>query len=373
MRVLIYATKFYPFKGGLEKFVLELSKKFISNGVTVDVVTFNLNNWKSIDSVGGINVCRYDCWKVLPDVYSLPKFNKTNRKINKILKSVKHDFVITNTRFFFSSYMGAKFAKKNKINHIHIEHGNVLPKISNPFVWIANRIYEYTLGKFIFKNSNWTVGISKKCSEFAKKMGAKNVSTIHNSINTREFNGLPANNEGVFTIVYVGRLIEGKGIHDLIKAVAGLKVRLSVVGDGPYKKKLVKLAKKEKVECHFHGERPSSSVMLYLKQADLFVNPSYSEGLPTSVLEAGAMKLPVIATDVGGTSEIIKNGVNGILIKPKNKLMLREAILMFMKNRKIGKEYGERLRWHIIKNFDWKNNSDKFLILMRMINDELYE
>jgi len=373
MRVLIYATKFYPFKGGLEKFVLELSKKLVDNNIQVDVATFNLEKWKVIDSVGRINILRYDCFKVLPDVYSLPKLNKTNKQINKILKGNNYDFVITNTRFFFSSYMGKRFAKKNKIKHIHIEHGNVLPKIANPLVWFVNRIYEYTLGKSVFKNSNWTVGVSKRCSLFAKKMGAKNVSTIHNSINIKEFSGaLSQLKEDKFTITFVGRLIEGKGVQDLIKAVSGIDIRLSIVGDGPYRNKLISLIKQANIDCVFHGTQPSSSVKIILKGSDLFVNPSYSEGLPTSVLEAGAMKLPVIATDVGGTSEIIKHGENGVLYKPKDIVSLRTSIMHLMKNKELRKSMGEKLRSHIEKNFDWNVTGQKFIILMGLLNDELY-
>lgn len=373
MRVLIYSTKFYPFKGGLENFVLELSKQLTFNDVEVDVVTFNLNSSPSNEKVGQINVYRYDCWKVLPNVYSLPKRSKINKNINNMLKSKKYDFVITNTRFFYSSYMGAKFAKKHNIKHIHIEHGNVFPKLSNPLIWFINRVYEYTLGKFVFKNSNWTIGISQKCTDFAKRMGAKNVSTIYNSINVIDFNNTVETFHTDFTIVFVGRLIEGKGVQDLIKAVKGLNVKLLIVGDGPYKKKLMDFAVKENVNCNFCGEQSLIGVKSFLSQADLFVNPSYSEGLPTSILEAGAMELPVIATNVGGTSEIINNGKNGLLFSPKDYNELRGIITYLINNKSLCKMFGQNLKNDVIEKFDWSLNGEKFVLLLRWINDEIYQ
>ena len=154
-------------------------------------------------------------------------------------------------------------------------------------------------------------------------------------------------------IVYVGRLIKDKGVQDLLRAVKGLDVQTVIVGEGKYKKELRKLGGR------FVGEKHTAGVRDMLAQADLFVNPSYGEGLPTTVLEAGAMGLPVIATDVGGTKEIIDNGKNGYLVKPGNIKLLRSKIQSLLKNKKMRARFGKVLQKKVRSHFDWNKITDK--------------
>jgi len=121
--------------------------------------------------------------------------------------------------------------------------------------------------------------------------------------------------------------------------------------------KIVKELKK--LGGRFVGEKNTAGVRDVLAQADLFVNPSYGEGLPTSVLEAGAMGLPVIATDVGGTKEIIDNGENGYLIRPGNVKSLRSKIQSLLKNKKTGERFGKALQKKVRSHFDWNKITDK--------------
>ncbi|MBU0461580.1 MAG: glycosyltransferase family 4 protein [Nanoarchaeota archaeon] len=367
MKVLIFATKFHPFKGGLEQFVLELATRLNKEGIRADVATFNLGDWKQEDKLGQIKIYRFDCWKVLPGVYSLPRRTKKNKELWKKIKQEKYDYVITNTRFFFSSYMGARFAKRNKIRHLHIEHGNVLPKLNNPLVWLLDRTYEYSLGRGIFKNAWKVVGISEPCRDFAIKMGAdpKKTFMIHNSIDARKFRPLRRKRHSGFVITYVGRLIYAKGIRDLICAVEGQDIRLNIVGDGPFRQELEKLSQEKGIKTKFFGAQPLDNVIEILRGSDLFVNPSYSEGLPTSILEAGALGLPVIATDVGGTKEIIIDSSKGWLFKPKDIKSLRRTIESVLHDQKKADRKGRELRKYILKNFDWDINIKKFIRLLR--------
>ncbi len=122
-------------------------------------------------------------------------------------------------------------------------------------------------------------------------------------------------------LIFAGRTIYGKGIQDLLVAFSKIKQqgpRLTIVGDGPYKTHLKKPAHSLHVQDRiiFPGEKAREDVLRLLSESDIFMNPSYSEGLPISILEAGAVGLPVIATDVGGTKEIIIPHQTGLLIPP---------------------------------------------------------
>lgn len=370
MKVLIFATKFHPFKGGLENFVKELSSRLSDKVTQVDIVTFKLKKeWPSVEKVGNVRVYRLDCWQVLPGVYSLPQKTQWNKDLLALLERAEYDCVITNTRFFYSSYMGAGFAQKNRIRHIHIEHGNVFPKVKNPLVWLANRVYEYTLGAYVIKNADVCVGISQACVDFCVRMGAKPERTVllHNSVDVKEFCPVKQGHTvfaGKLFVAFVGRLIQGKGVQDLIEAVKGLPVKLMIVGDGDYADELKRLADGAGIEYMFYGEQPVEGVKEVLGYADVFVNPSYSEGLPTSVLEAGSMAVPVIATRVGGTGEIIAGEGMGWLVEPKDVDGLRCAIEEVIGDLSGARDKGWCLRERVLEKFSWDDNVDRFVKLV---------
>ncbi|MBN1175967.1 glycosyltransferase family 4 protein [Candidatus Woesearchaeota archaeon] len=359
-KILIVANHFYPYVGGLEKFALELSNGLAKKGNKVDVLTFQYKQLKEFEKKNNINIIRLPCFEILGDTYSIPKvFSFEYKKLRKKILNEKYDVVITNTRFFTSTFIGLKLAQKMKSKFIHIEHGNKFVTHKNPIVTIAAWIYDQTLGRFVISKANLVVGISKKCVSFSKKLGAKKTTTIHNSIHTSQFSKIKSEKNKKTTITYVGRLIYAKGIQHIIEAVKGKDYVLNVVGEGPYKKELEKLSFKLKVKVNFLGQKNQKEIIKILSESDIFVNPSYSEGLPTSVLEAGAIGLPIIATDVGGTNEIIDDGINGILIKSKSVDEIKKA-LKKLENKKLRSEFSKKIKEKVKNNFDWTKTIEKF-------------
>ncbi|MBT7903304.1 glycosyltransferase family 4 protein [Candidatus Woesearchaeota archaeon] len=366
MKILIFTTHFYPYLGGLEKYVLELSKRLIKKGISVDIITFNDKKIKEFENYEGINIYRLPCWNVLGEVYSIPRLNKKTRTLLKKLSEQNYDFVNTHTRFFTSSWLGMCFAKKYEIKLIHAEHGNTFVQHPNKLIEIFARVYDQTIGRKIFKNAWKVIGVSKPCIDFAIKLGAnrKKTTIVHNSIDITKFKSHRKINKEIKKIVFVGRLIKAKGLTELISSVKKLNVELHIVGDGPSKKELKKLSLMLDVKTTFYGFQEETNVKKILAKMDLFVNPSYSEGLPTSVLEAGAMGLPVIATDVGGTNEIILDSTMGWLIKPKNIKQLRNKIKQAIDNLDVTVRKGKKLQKHIIANFNWNKTTETFIELL---------
>ncbi|AMA54055.1 teichuronic acid biosynthesis protein TuaC [Bacillus inaquosorum] len=124
--------------------------------------------------------------------------------------------------------------------------------------------------------------------------------------------------------VYVGRLVREKGIFELSEAIESLKEppKAVFVGDGPAKSLLIQ-------KGHIvTGQVPNHKVRDYLLAADMFVLPSYSEGMPTVVIEALALRVPVICTDVGGVASLFGKHQH-LLIKPKSAQALAEAITLY--------------------------------------------
>ncbi len=181
-------------------------------------------------------------------------------------------------------------------------------------------------------------------------------------------------------ITFVGRLIEAKGVQDLIEAYCHLifpkihpKLELWIIGDGNYRKQLEAQA----ANCpsiKFLGEQSHNIVMEYLKQTDIFVNPSYSEGLPTSVLEAASLGLPIVATDVGGTREIIEHRVSGYLCS-KGVDALYEALSYMCTHRGEALQMGNQARIIAKSKFGWDGITQQWILLLNRVSSgrSMYE
>lgn len=136
-------------------------------------------------------------------------------------------------------------------------------------------------------------------------------------------------------LLYVGRLADEKGIDNLLRAVARLDSRemdihLNIVGSGPANESLRELASELGVmdTVTFHGFVPKGpELWKQFDEADLFVLPSHTEGLPRVVAEAMARGLPVVTTAVGGLPELVDDGENGFLVEPGDVDGLVEAIV----------------------------------------------
>jgi glycosyltransferase involved in cell wall biosynthesis len=154
----------------------------------------------------------------------------------------------------------------------------------------------------------------------------------------------------------VGRLDHwGKGHKELFEALAQLQERYPcqalIVGggrrEGEVRDWAVSLGLAEVV--HFLG--PRRDVPDLLNAMDLFVLPSYSEGVSLALLEAMAVGLPVIASAVGGTPEVITDGVTGLLIPPRDPAALAGALARFLADPAGAKQMGAKARRHVAANF----------------------
>ena len=138
----------------------------------------------------------------------------------------------------------------------------------------------------------------------------------------------------IFTFIFVGRIVRDKGINELCEAFNKLSkenpVRLILVG--PYEDDLDPLSVRSRniIEQNLSidsvGAKFGDELLSYYAACDCFVFPSYREGFPNTVLEAGAMGLPSIVTDINGSREIIEHGKNGVIIPSKDITSLYEAM-----------------------------------------------
>lgn len=176
--------------------------------------------------------------------------------------------------------------------------------------------------------------------------------------------------EGSFTFCFVGRIVGDKGINELVEAFLKLvsefpACRLILVGNFEEKLDPVMPVVRQII---FKNERIvfagwQDDIRPYLAASDVFVFPSYREGFPNVVLQAGAMGLPCIVTDINGSNEIIYDRVNGLIIPPRDKDALWKAMRFMIMNEAVSKEMAGRSRDFIVKRYNRRFVWDKLLQL----------
>jgi 2-deoxystreptamine N-acetyl-D-glucosaminyltransferase/2-deoxystreptamine glucosyltransferase len=129
-------------------------------------------------------------------------------------------------------------------------------------------------------------------------------------------------------VAYLGRLAPQKDVGTLLQAFAVLPAdtQLLLVGDGPDRPALQRRAQRFGSRVHFTGFVPHVKVAAVLAHVDLLVLPSLYEDLSSALIEAMAAGLPVVATRVGGTADLVRHGVNGLLVAPRDPAALAAAI-----------------------------------------------
>jgi len=150
-----------------------------------------------------------------------------------------------------------------------------------------------------------------------------------------------------FLVGIVAHLADHKGHEYLIEATRILKqkaprIKMIIVGEGPLQMKLSKKVKEIRVEdmVFFLGFR--EDIPQILSSLDIFVLSSKIEGMGTSIMDAMASSLPVVATRVGGIPKVVVDGETGLLVPPKNPEALAEAILRIYNNRELAERLGQK-------------------------------
>lgn len=211
--------------------------------------------------------------------------------------------------------------------------------------------------------------VSKSVAQFAELsigLPSDKLVVIPNGVDVADFGALPSQQMARSyaglpldaTIVgAIGRPRPVKGYHILLDAFARLApswpaAHLVFVGDGPDRPMLVAMASEQGLQSRVTFLEDSSSVPHLLPALNLLVIPSLFEGMPNVALEAMASGLPVVATDVGGTPEVVLNGVTGLLVPRNDSHQLGQAIEALMRDPVLARRLGIAGRQRVAEHFD---------------------
>lgn len=202
------------------------------------------------------------------------------------------------------------------------------------------------LGRMV---SNW-LGSSRK------------ITLIYNSIDVNKFT-LSEKNE-MFDVLTMCRLVPWKGVDELIHCCADLGLSLGVAGEGPEEERLKELASSLGASVTFFGQIPKSEVSSFYARGKIFVLNSSYEGLPHVLVEAKSSGLVCIAKSKTGSEEVIRDMLDGILVRDETGLDLRESLRLITQDCNLASKLSSRARKDVLERFDRDVNFEKILSVL---------
>jgi glycosyltransferase involved in cell wall biosynthesis len=192
--------------------------------------------------------------------------------------------------------------------------------------------------------------------------GYERVRVVPNSVDLRRLGPAPERDPEPGLVVSVARLVEKKGLPDLVEACGilkarGVSVRLEIAGDGPLLEDLKSRAARAGLDAAFHGAMPHEAVRALYERAFVFCLPCVvastgdRDGLPTSVLEAMALGVPVVTTGVNGLGETVIDGMTGLTVPEHDPPALADALGRLLADAGLAARLAEAGRQHVERGF----------------------
>lgn len=234
--------------------------------------------------------------------------------------------------------------------------------------------------RFLWRDADALVAVSNGLREIALETDEVPIHVIPNAIDLALFTPQMewervSCEDGRVKLLFVGRLIKFKNVGTLLEAMALVKQEtatpfvLEVVGDGVERARLeeqaVRLGLASNVQ--FRGWVDRTEILPYYQNADLFVTASIWEGMPNTVLEAMACGLPVIASDVQGSEELVQHGRNGYLVPVRSAQAMAEAILLLLDSDRERRRMGRESRRIVEQTFAWERIAEGYLEMYQRV------
>lgn len=268
------------------------------------------------------------------------------RKQLRFLKDEKPDVVHTQTGSILHMMLACKLCRiPVRLYTIHNE-----AKLLYGNSRVKKEIYKLSFSFFKFK----PVAICPTVKQtLIKDMGIAphQIAVVNNGVDIKRFTPMETvcGDGRIIRIISVGTLYWIKNQLMTIRAVSalhelGYRVELTLLGEGVDREKIRNEIKERKAEHYIFTPGTKKNVEDYLRQSDIYVSSSRTEGLPLSILEAMACGLPIVATNAGGTRDIVVDGENGFLIQVDDECALKKRLMDLIKNEEKRESFSKKSR-----------------------------
>jgi len=379
MKVLFVIRYFHPFVGGTEKQALTLASRLVANGIDVTILTSRFRyRWQRTERIQNVRVIRLPS----PSLKVIGAMVFLTCLACYLIRYKNHYSIIHTFQIGYTSFVSILLAMVLRIPSLI----KVASSGSGGDIQRAGRTAWRKLCLLMAKRATRIIAVSDsvKMELMDKHVHPAAIESIANGVDLelyepsrdkpamRRRSRLPDRN----TIIYTGRLSPEKGIDVLVRSFAHLvqsqPCQLLIIADGPEQEFVVKLIAEHNLDGSVLLFSNVEEVAPYLKASDLFVLPSRFEGLSNALLEAMACGLPVISTRVGGSRDIIEDGVNGLLVEVDAMEQLRDAMERVLCDRQLAAALGENARASVEAKHDMRRIANAYGALYRDLSTEVH-
>jgi L-malate glycosyltransferase len=333
MKVLFFNYEYPPLGGGAATASSNILREFSKiSDLKIDLITSSADECFHLEHIGeNVSIHKLPIGKNKKNLHFQSQKDllvyswKAYWYSKKLIKKNKYQL----THSFFSipcGFLSFLFKVQHKIPYIVSLRGADVPGYSERF----STLYSFLkpIIKLIWKKADAVISNSEGLKKLAlKSKPGQEIDIIYNGTDVQKFKPDDSlRNKEKFIITLGGtRVTARKGIMYLLEAMGELhqkypRLYLTVIGEGDEKEDLERLAEKLKIQDKiiFLGRIDYKKIAAYYQEASAFILPSLNEGMSNAMLEALASGLPIIATDTGGTRELVSDGENGFIIKMKD-------------------------------------------------------
>lgn len=369
--VLICTDYLPPSGGGVEAVVDHLASGLVDHGWDVNIFTLGYEgDYDTVDE--SITIFSADTWNMtgvigLQSQISLKAF----RTFGKVVRAVEPDLIHLHNRFFFTTLVAIswKATASKEIPLVTTLHTGS-PEGIGGLGGKAACIYDQSIGRLIIRNSDWIIGVSNAVGQIAIGLGAKprKVSIIRNAVDVERFT--PSGQKSGKSVLYVGRLVRNTGPHILLEATPEIlnshpDAEIHLIGSGPMRSQLEKEIHDASMEKSVTLHGFIADPVRYFQQAAVFCRPSFSEGLPLTLLEAMATETPPVVTEVSGVPEVVTHGQTGLLLPPNDPYSVADAITELLADATRRQKMGKAAREYVLANHTWEDRTESVMDVYR--------
>ncbi len=372
MKILVISHEYPPIGGGGANACQNLCREYSRMGHDITVVTAHYGDTPYRETSDNVKIIRVRALRKKTDTSSFVEMFSFLLSAYKYAGRLCRDerFDICHTFFGIPSGPIALHLKKRyKLPYVIRFGGGDIPGAQKRFALIYSLLSPFI--RSIWKNADALVanssGLKRRAEAFYDK---KAISIIPNGVGSAADGDISADRqENRIVLLFVSRLIEGKGLQDILPQLPDLIVRyrekgieteFRIVGDGPYRDELERLISQYGLEgsVKLCGKKGKDELPGYYGTADMFVFPSRSEGMPNVVLEAMSYGLPVVMTPCEGSEELIDG--NGYVVRAEE---FGSVISGLINDREKRQQLGSRSRELAVGKFNWTVAAESYLKL----------
>jgi glycosyltransferase involved in cell wall biosynthesis len=381
MRVLLLNYEFPPVGGGAGYATANIASCLVNMGIEAEVLTSRINGEADGDLVDGVPVHRVHSWRNavhdcgLRGAYTYVLAAALKRR--QLHAERKYDL----EHYFFSMPTGLLTLVptfETPTPYIVSLRGSDVPGY-DPFNRKVERIHAMLkpITRRIWKRARKVIALSDALARTARRTAPEvDIQVIPNGIDTDQFSPPERRNPNSNTrLITVARLLERKGIHTILEACANptvLPIELQIIGTGPYEGELRELVDNLGLgdRVKFLGYVPNEELPRYYRRSDIFVLPSATESFGLVFAEAMSCGLPIVASNVGGIPETVRDGIDGLLCAPNDPVALRENIVQLMSSAGAREDISHSQRQRILKHYPWEHIAARYAAVYRSALDE---